>query len=56
MAYTGFKKLKEKLASNGAKNLGALAASIGIKKYGKKNFEKHAHNGTSMEHAKHKGK
>ena len=31
-----FAKLKGKLAKKGVKNPGALAASIGIKKYGKK--------------------
>lgn len=52
MAYTGFKKLKEKLASSGAKNPAGLAASIGMKKYGKKQFEKAAHEHKSMEHMK----
>lgn len=52
MAYEGFKKLKEKVAEGGAKNPGAVAASIGMKKYGKKKFEKAAHEGKSMEHMK----
>lgn len=57
MAYTGFKALKEKLAhKKGIKNPGALAASIGMKKYGKKKFEKAAHEHKSMEHMKPKGK
>lgn len=57
MAYMGFAKLKEKLAKTGAKNPGAVAASIAEKKYGKKALEKHAQNGSSMEHTKHlKGK
>jgi hypothetical protein len=50
--YTGFKKLKEKLKKSGANNPGALAASIGIKKYGKAKFEKAAHQGKSMQHIK----
>lgn len=34
-----FAALKQKLADKGAKNPGALAASIGRKKYGKKRFQ-----------------
>lgn len=52
MAYEGFKKLKAKLAANGAKNPGAVAASIGMKKYGKKALEEHAQSGTSMKNVK----
>lgn len=49
MAYVGFSKLKEKLShEKGITNPGALAASIGRKKYGKKAFQKHASAGTSM--------
>lgn len=33
-----FKQLKSKLAKKGARNPGALAASIGRKKFGKKRF------------------
>jgi hypothetical protein len=40
-----FKKLKGKLTRKGAKNPGALAASIGRKKYGKKKFQKMAATG-----------
>jgi hypothetical protein len=37
----GFAKLKQRLAHRkGVKNAGALAASIGRKKYGKKKFAK----------------
>ena len=43
MAYIGFDKLKAKLGhQKGVTNPGALAASIGRKKYGKKAFQKHA--------------
>lgn len=57
MGYVGFKKLKEKLAHKpGIKDPGAVAASIGMKKYGKKKFEKAAHEGKSMQHMKPKGK
>lgn len=52
MAYLGFKLLKEKLAKSGAKDPSAVAASIGMKKYGKSKFEKSAHAGKSMEHMK----
>ena len=48
--YLGFKKLEGKLADKGVSNPGAVAASIGMKKYGKKKFEKAAH-----EHHKMKG-
>ena len=40
-----FKALKNKLASKGAFNPGALAAFIGRKKYGKKRFQKLASKG-----------
>ena len=49
MAYIGFKKLEGKLAGQkGIKNPGALAASIGRKKYGKKTFQSHASKGESL--------
>ena len=35
-----FKKLKKKLEEDGVEDPGALAASIGRKKYGKKKFKK----------------
>jgi hypothetical protein len=42
--YTGFKKLEGELAHKpGVTNPGALAASIGRKKYGAKKFNKAAH-------------
>jgi len=41
MAYIGFSKLKSKLAGKpGIRNPGAVAASIGRKKYGKKKMAK----------------
>jgi len=53
MAYIGFNALKSKLAKRpGVTNPGALAASIGRKKYGKKKFQKAAATGTKMNHAK----
>lgn len=52
MAYMGFKKLKEKVAEGGAKNPAAVAASIGMKKFGKAKMEKAAHEGKSLQHAK----
>jgi hypothetical protein len=49
MAYMGFKKLESKIAAKGnVRNPGAVAASIGRKKYGKKSFQKHAARGESM--------
>ena len=44
MAYMGFKKLKSKLESEGKspKAAGAIAASVGRKKYGAKKFNKAA--------------
>lgn len=47
--YMGFKKLKGKLAhQKGVHNPGALAASIGRKKYGKEAFQKAASKGKKM--------
>lgn len=49
MAYVGFDKLKSKLAGEkGVTNPGALAASIGRKKYGAKAFNHAAATGESM--------
>jgi len=44
---TRFRRLKEKLAREGAEDPGALAAWIGRKKYGKKRFQKLAARGRS---------
>jgi hypothetical protein len=46
--YTGFKKLKGKLAGKGAYNPGALAAYIGRQKYGAKKFQHAAKKGKKM--------
>ena len=55
MAYMGFKKLKAALAKKGgARDAGAIAASISRKKYGKEATQKHAAAGTSMKTEKHK--
>ncbi len=48
MAYVGFKKLEGELASKGARNPGAVAASIGRKKYGKSAFQHAAAKGKKM--------
>lgn len=49
MAYIGFDKLKKKIAAKGnAKDAGAIAASIGRKKYGAKKFNKAAAAGKKM--------
>lgn len=53
MSYIGFSKLKAMIAKNkGAKDAGAIAASIGRKKYGKEKFQKAASEGEKMEHMK----
>lgn len=47
--YMGFDKLKSRLASRGGvSNPGALAASIGRKKYGARRFQRAATTGQSM--------
>jgi hypothetical protein len=51
MAYVGFDKLKGQLAGKGIRNPGALAASIGRKKYGGATFNKAAANHTSLRKA-----
>ena len=52
MAYIGFSKLKSQLASKpGITNPGAVAASIGRAKYGKKAFQYAAATHTSMRKA-----
>jgi hypothetical protein len=49
MAYVGFDKLKSKIAAKGGvSNPGAVAASIGRKKYGKAKFQKAAAKGQKM--------
>lgn len=49
MAYLGFDKLKAKIAAKGGvSDPGAVAASIGRKKYGKAAFQKAAASGKSM--------
>ena len=49
MAYVGFAKLRAKIAARGdARNPGAVAASIGRKKYGKSKFQSYAAKGKSM--------
>jgi len=57
MAYLGFKKLRGQLARRkGVRDPGALAASIGRKKYGKAKFQKAAAQGKKMRGMKAKGK
>lgn len=46
--YMGFKKLKKSLSGKGVKDPGAVAASIGRKKYGKEKFQKAAAKGKSL--------
>jgi hypothetical protein len=43
--YEGFKAVEESAAKSGASDPAAVAAAVGMKKYGKKNFEQHAHEG-----------
>jgi hypothetical protein len=47
MAYIGFKALEEKLSGK-VSNPGAVAASIGRKKYGAKKFQKAAAAGRKL--------
>lgn len=57
MAYVGFNKLKAKIAKRGGvRNPGAVAASIGRKKYGKRRFQKAAARGKKMRGMKPKRK
>jgi len=57
MSYIGFDKLKGELAKEkGVTNPGALAASIGRKKYGKKKFQKAAASGHKMKGMKSRSK
>ncbi len=49
MPYVGFSKLKSQIAAKGdVRNPGAVAASIGRKKYGAKAFQHAASTGASM--------
>lgn len=50
MAYVGFNKLKGQLAGQ-VRDPGAVAASIGRKKYGKRKFQKAAAKGQKLRHA-----
>jgi hypothetical protein len=53
MAYVGFGKLKAMIAKKGgAKDAGAIAASVARKKYGDKAVQEHAAKGTSMKNTK----
>jgi hypothetical protein len=52
MGYEGFAKVKADAAKSGARDPGAVAASIGRKKYGKKAFQKAAASGKSMKGCK----
>lgn len=50
MAYVGFKALEGKLSKKGVRNPGAVAASIGRKKYGASKFNKAAAAGRKLGH------
>jgi hypothetical protein len=56
MAYVGFKKLKNKIKRSGKSDeaAGAIAATIGRKKYGKKKFQTAAAKGKKMKGMKKK--
>ena len=52
MPYVGFKKLESSIAAKGnVRNPGAVAASIGRKKYGAKKFNAAAASGHAMRRA-----
>lgn len=53
MGYMGFDKLKGSLAKKGVRDPGAVAASIGRKKYGAKAFNHAAATGTKMKGMSH---
>jgi hypothetical protein len=48
MGYEGFAKVKAEVASKGARDPGAVAASIGRKKYGAKKFNRAAAQGRKL--------
>ena len=48
MAYMGFKAVEAAAKASGARNPGAVAATAGRRKYGKKRFQKAAASGRSM--------
>jgi len=56
MVYQGFASVKRSAAASGARDPGAVAAAAGRAKYGAKQFNHAAATGTSLEHAKPKGK
>lgn len=56
MAHIGFSKLKAMIAKSGANNPGAVAASIGRKKYGDKAMEKAASSHTALKESQTKKK
>lgn len=56
MGYEGFKKVEANAAKHGARNPGAVAASIGRKKYGAKKFNAAARAGKKMRGMRAKGK
>ena len=47
-----FKAVEASAAASGAKNPAAVAAAVGIKKYGKAKMEKMAHAGKARQHAR----
>lgn len=52
MAYEGFKAVEASAKKSGARNPAAVAAAVGMKKYGKARMEKAAHSGHSLKGAK----
>lgn len=48
MAYMGFDKLKDRLSRKGVNDPGAVAATIGREKYGKRKFQRAASQGRKM--------
>lgn len=48
MGYMGFKKVEAAAKASGARDPGAVAASIGRKKYGKAKYQEYAAKGKSM--------
>jgi hypothetical protein len=50
--HLGFKRLKKMIAEKGARDPGAVAASVMHKKYKEHDIVKHQQSGTSMSHVK----
>ena len=57
MGYVGFEKLQAGMMGKGMsrEHAAAVAAKVGMRKYGKESFMKAAHSGKKMKYMKHSG-